>query len=362
MSDPAVAPVAPAETKPPRLEYIDNLRVLLTLLVVAHHAAQAYGPTGGEWPVKEVPVSRLLGLMITVNSMFFMGLFFFVSGFFTAGALARRGARAVLADRAWRFGVPCLLVLALTAVWRDRPEFLHLWFVADLFLFNAVHAAVAGRTGGPAAGAAASAPAWRHVAVLIAVLAVASAAVRIAYPVDAWVRLLGVVPLEPAHAVQYAGLYALGAWAARAGWLPRISDRLGRGALLAAGLAVGAYALYLFFPGRTSAWFAGGGLRWQNPAYAALEAWICVTLGLGLLWVFRRHAARQGPWARAFAADAYGIYCVHLPIVVAVHLLLAPLPPAPLAKFAVTTLAATAAAWALTHWGLRAGAWGRKIF
>ena len=33
------------------LAYIDSLRVALIVLVVAHHAAQPYGPTGGAWPI-----------------------------------------------------------------------------------------------------------------------------------------------------------------------------------------------------------------------------------------------------------------------------------------------------------------------
>ena len=38
--------------QPARLYYADNLRVCLVMLVVAHHAAQAYGPTGGFWPIR----------------------------------------------------------------------------------------------------------------------------------------------------------------------------------------------------------------------------------------------------------------------------------------------------------------------
>ena len=36
-----------------RLYCIDNLRVALTILLIAHHVGQAYGPTGGWWPVQE---------------------------------------------------------------------------------------------------------------------------------------------------------------------------------------------------------------------------------------------------------------------------------------------------------------------
>ena len=41
-----------------RLYFLDYLRVALTMLVIAHHVAQTYGPTGGDWPVKGEPVSE----------------------------------------------------------------------------------------------------------------------------------------------------------------------------------------------------------------------------------------------------------------------------------------------------------------
>ena len=61
-----------------RLYFVDYLRVLLILLVIAHHAGQAYGPTGGNWPITNPESTRLLKPMFDVNPMFFMGLFFLV--------------------------------------------------------------------------------------------------------------------------------------------------------------------------------------------------------------------------------------------------------------------------------------------
>lgn len=343
--------------------FVDNLRVLLTILVVAHHAAQAYGPTGGEWPVGEDPRSRLLGVMISVNSMFFMGLFFFVSGYFTPGTLRRKGPRAFLTDRLWRFGIPCALVLALTAWLRGRAEYLHLWFVADLLALNVLYTWIARKP--DAAGEPASAPreiGWLHLGAVVLVLAGITAAVRVAYPVDAWVRVAWILPLEPAHVPQYLGLYALGVWAAGAEWLQRFPDRLGRNALLAGVTLVAGFALYRLWPERTAVWFLGGGASWQNPAYALLESAICVTLGVGLLWWFRRHVSEERAWLRAFSADAYGIYCVHLPIVVGVHVALTAFAPSPILKFAAATVLATLASWAITHWALRSTELGRRIF
>ena len=68
------------------------LRVTLTVLVTAPHAGQAYGPTGGAWPVSELRRSALLGPFFAVNPMFFMGLFFLLGGYFAAYATDRKGA------------------------------------------------------------------------------------------------------------------------------------------------------------------------------------------------------------------------------------------------------------------------------
>ena len=44
-----------------RLYFLDNLRVALIMLVIAHHVAQTYGPTGGDWPIGEQRDHRLAG-------------------------------------------------------------------------------------------------------------------------------------------------------------------------------------------------------------------------------------------------------------------------------------------------------------
>ena len=114
-------PIAPpeelaAETQTPRpaaasrtagrLVFLDNLRVPLTILVVAHHAGQAYGPTGGRWPVFNPERAAILGPFFTVNASFFMGLFFLLSAYFLPAAYDRKGAAAFLRDRSLRLGLP----------------------------------------------------------------------------------------------------------------------------------------------------------------------------------------------------------------------------------------------------------------
>ena len=131
-----------------RLYYIDNLRVALTILVIAHHVGQAYWPTGGSWPVQEAARAAVLGPFFTMNRSFFMSLFFMVSGYFMVAAYNRSGPRAFLRGRLMRLGVPVLVFeVAMIpariflfgeriASWIDLVNARHLWYLEHLLLFS----------------------------------------------------------------------------------------------------------------------------------------------------------------------------------------------------------------------------------
>ena len=58
-----------------RLNYLDNLKVFLTALVIFHHAGQAYG-NGGEWAYQPSNPAEFLPWIwhfFSTNASFFMG-------------------------------------------------------------------------------------------------------------------------------------------------------------------------------------------------------------------------------------------------------------------------------------------------
>ncbi len=61
-----------------RLYFLDNIKVLLTILVISHHTCQAY-TIGGDWIIKDGVTGVLLQNFLTVNMTFFMGGFFLLS-------------------------------------------------------------------------------------------------------------------------------------------------------------------------------------------------------------------------------------------------------------------------------------------
>jgi glucans biosynthesis protein C len=94
------------------ITYIDNLRVFLTILVVFHHAATAYGGIW-EWFFSSstcgVGSSNALLAFTVLNWSFVPALFFIISGYFSKISLRRKGAIPFVKDRLRRLGIPLVL-------------------------------------------------------------------------------------------------------------------------------------------------------------------------------------------------------------------------------------------------------------
>ena len=354
---PRAASAAHAAT---RLAYVDNLRTLLAVLVVAHHVGQAYGPTGGDWPIFNPTRAAILGPFFAVNASFFMGLFFFIAGYFVPGAYDRKRAGGFLKDRLIRLGVPLLFVsLALLlpftyvtggqgqplgqflAGYLRRPEVGHLWFAGHLIVYAAAYAAWRRLTGRPPREL--GLPRNRTILAYTLALAAVAFVVRLAFPIDRWVYLAPFIRAELAHVPQYLSMFVLGILAYRGDWLSRLPARTGR-LWLAIGLAAAALpytatVLRELTPIKID-FFDGGGLSLGALVWSTLEAFICVGLSVGLLTLFRERVNRQGALARELAAGSYAVYVVHVFIVVGLQMALAASNIGPLAKFAVVTLIA----------------------
>ncbi|MDB9527789.1 acyltransferase family protein [Oscillatoria sp. CS-180] len=350
---------------------MDNLRVFLTMLVVAHHAAQPYGPTGGEWPLFNSDRAVILGPFFAVNAAFFMGLFFFISGYFLPEACDRKGAKKLLQSRLRRLGIPVLFFVFLVfppvlyvltqpsvSFWiflqvyvkQREIEVAHLWFLLHLLVYTVVYGLwrqivrhKAWQTRQP--------PGHGLIAGYGVALSLTTFLVRIEYPIDRWVHLFGMLPIEIAHFPQYVSLFILGILAYRHNWLWEMPTRRGLTWLsigLGAGLLRYGYSL-------TRTRFAlpdliaGGGFGWRALIWSGWETTICVGLCLGLLVLFRERCNVRSSWSRLLSANAYGVYLIHLLVVLYLQFLVVPLAIAPLAKFTLVTIVGTPVCFALSN-------------
>jgi glucan biosynthesis protein C len=337
-----------------RLVYIDNLRVLLTTLVILHHLAIGYGAEGG-WAYKESGPRSVLSTVwmtwfVAVNQSFFMGMFFVLSSYFLPGSYERKGARSYVLDRLKRLGIPWAVyeliihpflnysllrptqfpkyfLRYLPQYWdrvrsyADSP----MWFLEMLLVFSFAYVLwrlltqwrpVASPTQEPAPGNAA-------IALFALGLGLVTYVVRLKWPIGRWYEPLH---WQIAHLPQYVALFALGILAYPRGWfegLGTAQGRLwGRVALLLAPVfpivAVAAGALR----GGLRPYF--GGRRWQALFYAPWDQAMCVAVTVALLVLFRERLNHQGRLAAALSASAYGAYIFHGPVIIWLAMALRP--------------------------------------
>jgi len=365
---------------PQHYVFVDRLRIALVSLVVVHHVGQAYGPTGGFWYFTSAERASIIGPLFAIDRSFFMSLFFMLSGYFLPGSFERNGARTFLRDRLVRFGIPLLAFLLLInsfqafayylyfrpypAVgfwdywwhtylgfgpkpadwsgpsWPER-NFGHLWYVEHLLLFSIVYAAWRKlRPYRPAASdAGGQVPDTGQILAFALLLVLASAIVRIWYPIDRWVAFLGFIQVAFADVPRDLSFFLIGIAAYRNNWLFTFPREAGRRWLwVGIGLAVLYYALRLLglFPFRVPL------------VYPVWETLLCLGMCIGLTATFRDLWAGPSHWAERLCSCTYGVYLFHVPIVVGLQFAFASVAVGPFAKFLIVSVLAIPLTFLLT--------------
>ncbi|WP_230684285.1 acyltransferase family protein [Burkholderia cepacia] len=354
---------------------LDALRACLTLLVVFHHCAITYGALGG-WYYHEVPASpavesALLTLFCAINQAFFMGLFFFMAGYYTSGSIDRKGAVRFMADRLLRLGLPLLVygfligpaTIALSRsgtghpfadtllhLWRNgRFENGPMWFAEALLIFSAAaalwriaFARIAKRDTDRTVRQ--PFPSDRTLAVAALLTGCAALALRSRWPIG-----VNVWGLQLGYFASYVVLYAAGIRTARVQWIEHLPARqVGRWwrvALLALPVLPVAYLLANHVPELRG--------RPQAVVYAFWEPLVAWGTILFLARFFQRRFDRlTGVW-QPLSRRAYTIYIIHPPVLVATALAWRNVPAAPFLKFAGTGCVACVACYLIAGLLLR---------
>ncbi len=377
-AEPALPRIANPAASHGRLHFMDNLRVALTVLIVFQHSSFAYA-TANWWYFIDVKQQPLLASFFIVNRSFRMSLFFLIAGYFMPYVLDRKGARVYLKDRFRRFGIPLLVFLFVVIpplmyayflnfrpygsigffdyyiqyywgigrrppdnwsgpAWPDR-QFGHLWFLEMLLVYAVIYAgwrALRHRLhiAGPDPFRFPGLPVWLPI---IAGVAALTYWVRLTHPVYDWAAYLYVIQLSLADLPRDLACLLLGILAFRNDWLRKLPSATGYG-WLAVGLAGAAIFIVCDLTGHS--FFSAGGSGRNAVIYPIWETLTCFGFCLGLPIVFRDFFDGRNRVTDWLSAASYGVYVVHLPIVVMLQYALASAPLGPVEKFLVVALAA----------------------
>jgi glucan biosynthesis protein C len=91
-----------------RINYLDNMRAFIIILVVLHHSLLAYAPAASSfWYVADQEKTVVFDALILINDMFMMPAMFFIAGFFVLKSL-QHGIVSFLKKKILRILLPLL--------------------------------------------------------------------------------------------------------------------------------------------------------------------------------------------------------------------------------------------------------------
>lgn len=286
--------------------YLDNLKVWLTVLVIFHHAGQAYG-NGGAWaytPSNGAEFMPWIWHFFSVNASFFMGLYFLISGYFVPVSYDKQGAATFIRKKFIRLGIPLLIMGGIISVINQRIEIAHMWFVESLLVFCLFYALIR-KLRKPVNNECASQPTITGMAIVGLVMGVGSFFIRIVSPQDHWIWPFDIIPLpmEPAHYLQYVIMFVIGILARRFNWLQKMTDKVGKtafiiGLLMATGICL--------IDGDN--WWSNFVWHW----FGIYESLLCIFISFGLIWLFRAYFNATSTLLQWCADNSYGAYVVHM--------------------------------------------------
>ena len=352
-----------------RLSYLDTLRAILISLVIALHTAIAYGAEGS-WtyidPAKSEIAGFLLTFVTTIVQSFSLGLYFFLSGYFTPGSYDRKGSLQFWKDRLLRLGIPLLVyTFALsriptyfagvaygqvtTSFWDyARLTFITgadegpTWFIFALLLFLVGYTLwrLATKSISPEKMAwikNLKVPGKKEILALGLVVSVLMFVIGLKSKVGDTVEVFGIFNLMTIFFAQYILFFIAGILASRNDWLARFNPKdLRFWSWLSLGLLLMMPVLFLVggaVAGSTDV-FAGGPY-WQSAAFMLFVGLFSVSFSMTLiLWLGKRQKSQSRILAFA-GPNSYGVYLIHPLILVPITVWMVAVPIDPLLKFVI---------------------------
>jgi glucans biosynthesis protein C len=357
-----------------RLFYLDHLRVVLTVLVLVHHTAITYG-ADGSWVYEDVEPTNglsvtaiILTFFTAINQSFFMGLFFFLSGYFTPPSFNQKGAKVFLKDRLIRLGIPLIFYTFLIGPFiqyivgfKNKYSFsefyqkeiltLHsinigpLWFVEALLIFSILYIAYRKFFLG-IQQASKDFPSNRKLFFSAISLGVAAFLIRLGWPTGE-----GILGLQFGYFPTYILLFIVGTTAYQNNWLDQISVKTVKLWALISVITIPILPIALIATGALEGnMHVSGGWGSQALVYAMWEPFVCIGICLWLLSMFKtRHNVTKKIW-RTLSESAYTLYIIHPLVLVSLSLYLHQFDLQALLKFLIVSVSGPIIGFVLSAW------------
>lgn len=380
-----------------RMFFLDNLRYFIVFCVVALHAALAHSKFAPWWPVREVDpdMTPVFDVIVLITDGFIMPIMFFIAGFFALRSIRKRGPWLFVRSKLVRIGIP--LVVGATAIvpgvsyiyeyfrstdaasrgylayWLKylegygefyvgyvtsfaQPSHNYFWFLSLLLWFFVVFAflyAIKIKWFGNKSAVPEQQDTMDPYAlpVLLSLGVVTGISLVVMVPLftvdgqEPWVIIANLVQFQPTRLFLYVFYFPVGIYAAWKGWFVN-------------GNAVGRLRIWLPLWLGMMLVFLGsvqkmGGATPSLPlliGYCFSRAFLCLSSLMVFISFAYRYWNRGSKVNRTLATNSYGIYILHMPIVLGLNLALVSWAGGGiLVKFSIVTVASFFLSWCISR-------------
>jgi len=349
-----------------RLDYIDNIRILLTAVVILNHLAITYGAPGG-WYYNEFETAELnlipmaaLVMFAAFNQAYSMGFFFLLSGYFSAKSLSKKKTQTYVIQRLLRLGTPILLfvylispilrlsfrriaykipfslenLLSVYKQIRFGYELGPMWFIMLLLIFSLI--LVIFKNSINQSPIQIASPGRFSIFIAAITIGLLTFIVRITLPIGSVFQPLN---LQLPHLIQYIFMFFAGVYIYLADWQDKLqSVSLKFWLPLSIALIIVLPVLFFLVGGANGdVGSALGGFTWQSLVFSIWEQIFCVSMVATFLSFFYKCMNINTGLTRELSASSYATYIFHSLVLVIFTALLQGLRYPPIIK--ITLLA-----------------------
>jgi surface polysaccharide O-acyltransferase-like enzyme len=289
-----------------------------------------------------------------------MGILFFISAYLAVKSLDRRGAKEFIKERLFRLGVPLLIYMFLigpfnmyillrynteNTIIENYRNFLvnfgwasatgPLWFVQVLLILCVVYAIVK-KTISKAIKI--KELKQKNIAFCIIITGISAFLIRLVFPIGT-----SFYNLQFCYFASYIILFILGIIVGENDLMENITNEKNiKWVIWTVLLALPLWTVITVFGGVLEGkMYFNGGFYWQSLAFAFWEATIAIGFSIGLIALFKKKADIKNKFTRLMRDNAFGIYCFHSPILIAVTLAMRSLAFMPILKFLLAFILAS---------------------
>jgi glucan biosynthesis protein C len=323
-----------------RLDYIDNIRIFLTAVVILNHLSITYGAPGG-WYYSEFEISELklipmtaLVMFAAFNQAYSMGFFFLLSGYFSAKSISKEKTQAFLFQRLLRLGIPILLFVYLISpllrlsfrrivykipinlenlfsVYKQIRfgfELGPMWFIMLLLIFSII--LVIFKNSIDRSSIQIAAPGRFSIILAAITIGLLTFMVRISFPIGTVYQPLN---LQLPHLIQYIFMFFAGAFINLADWQDKLQSVSLKFWLPLTIVLMIILPILFFIVGGASGDVSSalGGYTWQSLVFSIWEQIFCVSMVAALLSFFYKYLNQNTGLTRELAASSYATYIFH---------------------------------------------------